>query len=571
MHDLVIKGGTIVDGSGRAAFEGDVAVDGDRIAAVGNAGPARREIDARGKLVLPGWVDVHTHYDAQVTWDPYVTPSSWHGVTTLVMGNCGVGFAPAKPDEHDWLIGLMEGVEDIPGAAMTEGMQWEWESFPEYMDAIEKKPRALDIGAQVPHGALRAYVMGQRGAKNEAATEDDIAKMAAIVEEGIRAGSLGFSTSRTLIHKGIDGELVPGTFAAEDELFGIAEGMRRGGSGVFQMTSNHTDMPKEIPWMRRMARELGLPVSFNLVQSDPAPELWRDVVRELEAAAAANEPLYAQVAGRPAGVLMSWAGTAHPFLVHPTYMGLHWMPVAERLVELRKPEVRAKIVGEDPLSVGEFEDFIVRSYDKMYRLGDDPEYEPDPSQSAAAIAQREGRSPRDVVYDWLMEKDGWGIVYFPIFNYSHGHMDHLAELLEHPRTCLGLSDGGAHCGVICDASIPTYLLTHWARDCSRGRKLALEAVVNTQTAKTAKLYGLEDRGQLAPGLLADINVVDHAALRLEAPHMAFDLPADGRRLVQRARGYDFTLKNGQVIFESGEATGALPGKLLRGRRSAPGA
>ncbi len=566
MHDLVIKGGTLVDGTGAAPFEGDVAVDGDSITSVGDAASGRREIDARGKLVLPGWVDVHTHYDAQVTWDPYVTPSSWHGVTTLVMGNCGVGFAPAKPDEHQWLIGLMEGVEDIPGAAMTEGMQWEWESFPEYMDAIEKKPRALDIGAQVPHGALRAYVMGQRGAKNAAATEDDIAKMAAIVEEGIRAGALGFSTSRTLIHKGIDGELVPGTFAAEDELFGIAQGMKRGGAGVFQMTSNHTDMPKEIPWMRRMARELGLPVSFNLVQSDPAPELWRDVVRELEAAA--NEPLYAQVAGRPAGVLMSWAGTAHPFLVHPTYMGLHWMPIAERLVELRKPEVRAKIVGEDPLSVGEFEDFIVRSYDKMYRLGADPEYEPDPSQSAAAIAQREGRSPRDVVYDWLMENDGWGIVYFPIFNYSHGHMDHLAELLEHPRTCLGLSDGGAHCGVICDASIPTYLLTHWARDRSRGRKLALETVVHTQTAKTAALYGLADRGQLAPGLLADINVVDHAALHLEAPRMAFDLPADGRRLVQRARGYDFTLKNGQVIFERGEPTGALPGKLLRGRRAA---
>ena len=484
------------------------------------------------------------------------------------MGNCGVGFAPAKPDEHEWLIGLMEGVEDIPGAAMTEGMQWEWESFPEYMDAIEKKPRALDIGAQVPHGALRAYVMGQRGAKNEAATADDIAKMAAIVEEGIRAGALGFSTSRTLIHKGIDGELVPGTFAAEDELFGIAQGMRRGGAGVFQMTSNHTDMPKEIPWMRRVARELGLPVSFNLVQSDRRA---RAVARHAARARSSSGRERAAVrAGRrsPRGRLDELGGHRAPVPGAPDLHG----PALDAGRRSAGRAQQARGAREDrrrgSASVGEFEDFIVRSYDKMYRLGENPEYEPDPSQSAAAIAQREGRSPRDVVYDWLMENDGWGIVYFPIFNYSHGQMDHLAELLEHPRTCLGLSDGGAHCGVICDASIPTYLLTHWARDRSRGRKLALETVVHTQTAKTAKLYGLEDRGQLVPGLLADINVVDHAALRLEAPRMAFDLPAEGRRLIQRARGYEYTLKNGQIIFESGEPTGVLPGKLLRGRRGA---
>ncbi|MEZ0371062.1 MAG: amidohydrolase family protein [Candidatus Sericytochromatia bacterium] len=568
MYDLVIRNGKVIDGGGGAAYHADLAVQDGKIAEIGPAiGAGRREIDAEGLLVTPGWVDVHTHYDAQASWDPYLTPSSWHGVTTAVMGNCGVGFAPAAPDRHEWLIALMEGVEDIPGAALTEGIKWGWESFPEYLDVLEKMPRALDIGAQVPHGALRAYVMGDRGARNEAATTADIEAMAALVAEGIRAGALGFSTSRTEIHKSTDGEYVPGTFAARDELFGLGRAIKAGGWGVFQMTTNHRDMPQEFEWMDTLSREIELPVTFNLVQIDPAPQLWEQMLQRLDQAD--NPYLRAQVAGRPAGVLMHLDGTAHPFLFYPVYQEIVGLPFQERLVRLRDPEFRVRLLADTPIQRNEFETFITAGYHKMFRLGDPPDYEPAPETSAAAVAQASGKRPAEVALDWLLEDEGQGIIYFPFFNYTAGHMDPVRQMLLHPRATISLGDGGAHCGVICDSSIPTFMLTYWSRDRVRGPRLPLEAAIYGQTLATARLYGLQDRGWLKPGYKADINLIDYEHLTLPAPRMVYDLPAKGRRLIQKASGYRATIVSGEVILENGEATGAMPGKLLRGPQRAP--
>jgi len=567
MHDIVIRNGTIIDGSGRPGELGDLAIDGDRIAQVGGkAGAGRRELDAAGKLVTPGFVDIHTHYDGQATWDPYLTPSSWHGVTSVVMGNCGVGFAPAKPHMRDWLIQLMEGVEDIPGAALAEGIEWQWDSFPEYMDALERMPRAVDVAVQVPHGALRVYVMGERGAKHEAATRDEIAEMSRLVEESVRAGALGFSTSRTLLHKGSDGELVPGTYAPEVELFGIGRGLQRAGAGVFQMTSNHVDMPKEFEWMRRLSLETGRPVSFNLLQTDEAPDLWREMLAKAEAAHAEGARVAPSVAGRPAGILMGWQCTASPFLGRASFHALADLPWTERLARLRDPAVKAAILADTPMDLGSFGNYVTRSFHKMFPLGARPDYEPDAADSVAARAARLGKDPLDVAYDALLEDEGDALIYFPIFNYSYGHMDQLREMLLHPLATVSLGDGGAHCGAICDASIQTFMLTHWARDRRRGPKLPLETAVMLQTSKTARLYGLGDRGLLQAGLRADVNVIDFEGLTLHAPKLAWDLPAGGRRLVQTATGYDATIAAGELIMERGEKTGALPGRLIRGAR-----
>jgi N-acyl-D-aspartate/D-glutamate deacylase len=571
MHDLVIRNGHIVDGSGAAGREGDLAIDGDRIAAVGGrAGAARREIDARGRLVAPAWVDIHTHYDGQVTWDPYLSPSSWHGVTTVVMGNCGVGFAPARPDRREWLISLMEGVEDIPGTALAEGIRWEWESFPEYLDALERMPRALDVGTQVPHGAVRAYVMGERGAKNEPPTPEDIERMAAIVREGIRAGALGFSTSRTLLHRAVDGEPVPGTFAPEDELLGIGGVLGELGCGVFEMASDLAPEERELAWVERLARETGRPVTFACLQNDVDPAQWRRLLAAAEKAAAGGAKVTPQVAVRPTGLLMGLEGKAHPFRQHPAYMEIADRPLAERVAILRRPEFRARLLDEeirfsDPLSA-----FVMSSFHKLFPLGDPPDYEPTPEQSVAAIAAREGRRPLEVAYDLLLRRDGRELLYFPILNYADSTFEPIREMLLHPQAVLGLSDGGAHCSLICDASAPTYLLAHWVRDRKRGERLPLEWAVRSQTRRTAELYGLCDRGLLAPGMLADVNVIDLANLGIAPPEMVYDLPADAGRLVQRARGYVATVKRGQPIFEDGEPTGALPGRLVRGPQAAPG-
>ncbi|HSJ97822.1 MAG TPA: amidohydrolase family protein [Myxococcota bacterium] len=566
MHDLVFRGGTLVDGTGAPAATGDLAVDGGRIAQVGGkAGAARREVDARGCLVAPGWVDVHTHYDGQVTWDPYLTPSSWHGVTTVVMGNCGVGFAPARPDRHQWLIGLMEGVEDIPGTALAEGIDWQWEGFPEYLDAVQRMPRAIDVAAQVPHGAVRAYVMGERGAKNEASTPEDVAEMARIVREALAAGALGFSTSRTLLHRAIDGEPVPGTFANEQELLGIGRALGAAGHGVFELASDLSPETAEFAWMEQLSAETGRPVTFACLQNDFDPEQWRRSLAATEQAAARGARVVPQVAGRPTGLLLGLQSTFHPFSDHPTYRSeLSALPLAERVRRMRDPAVRARLLAEQPGPNFPIAQYIASSLHKLFPLGDPPDYEPPPEQSVKATAEREGRSPQEVAYDLLLQRDGRELLYFPLLNYAGGDFEAIREMLLHPQAVIGLSDGGAHCGIICDASMPTFLLTHWVRDRQRGERLPLEHVVRMQTRNTARLFGLEDRGRLVPGLRADVNLIDLENLRIDPPEMVFDLPASSRRLVQRSHGYRMTVQAGQVIFEDGEPTGALPGRLIRG-------
>jgi len=571
--DLVVRDGRLVDGSGGPARMADVGVSDGCIVAVEPAGtlPAaatREVLDADGRLVTPGWVDVHTHYDAQVTWDPWVTPSSWHGVTTVVMGNCGVGFAPAAPDRHEWLIELMEGVEDIPGSAMTEGITWEWTSFPEYLDALERRPRVLDVGTQIAHGPLRAFVMDERGAANEPATEADRAAMASLVTEALRAGALGFSTSRTPIHRSKGGELVPGTDADAAELFAVGDAMAAAGHGVFQFAPDHERVPvDEWPWMAELARRTGRTVSVNLNQPDHAPEVWREVLRLLEQADAAGLPIVAQVAGRSIGILYCLHGSVHPLLFHPAYAEVQHLPMAERLAALADPERRRRIVEEVPDDGGFFARAVLAKLDRMWPVdGADIDYEPTPDTSVAAVAAARGVPPMALVLDQLCADGGNGMLYAPFFNYGYGDLSMTYEATLHPRTRMGLSDAGAHCGAICDGGTPTFMLTHWARDRRRGPTIPLEHVVHRQTRQTAELYGLRDRGLVAPGLRADLNVIDFDALGFEVPRMAFDLPAGGRRLVQRARGYAATYVAGVRTVADDEFTGELPGRLVRGPR-----
>ena len=569
MHDLVVRNGQLVDGTGGPPQWADVAVDGDRIVAVGDdVGAARRVINADGRLVTPGFVDVHTHYDAQVSWDPLLTPSSWHGVTTVVMGNCGVGFAPAAPDRREWLIELMEGVEDIPGSAMVEGITWEWETYPEYLDAIERRPRVLDVGSQIGHGPLRAYVMGERGAANEPATTDDIAEMARLVEAALHAGALGFSTSRTPIHRSKAGELVPGTTAAADELLGIGDALRRAGHGVFQFAPDHLAVPtKEWGWMSELARRTGRTVSVNLNQPDDGPDVWRDVLTLLDEARTEGVPIVAQAAGRSIGILMCLHGSLHPLMFHPAYHEIAFLPMAERLVALRDPDRQRRFIDEVP-SDDLYRKAVTERFARMYPVADgDIDYEPTAEHSVAALAAAQGRPPMQLVLDQLLAHDGNGMLYLPFFNYAYGDLSFSYELQRHPGTRMGLSDAGAHCGAICDGGTPTFMLTHWTRDRSRGPRLPLEHVVHRQTRQTAELYGLLDRGVVTPGMKADLNVIDYDRLTFEAPRMAFDFPAGARRLVQRASGYAATVCSGVVTVEEDEFTGALPGKLIRGPRA----
>jgi N-acyl-D-amino-acid deacylase len=574
MHDLVIRNGTVVDGSGgpaRAPGTTDIAVDGERIVAMGlDIGPGRRQIDADGRLVTPGFVDIHTHYDGQATWDPEISPSSWHGVTTIVMGNCGVGFAPADPAKRAWLIQLMEGVEDIPGTALAEGMTWNWETFPEYLDELGRMPRAIDVSALVPHGAVRAYVMGDRGGRNAEATPDEIEAMSKVVREAVEAGAVGFSTTRTLLHRAKDGELAAGTTASADELIGIGRALGEAGAGVFELASDMFDPEGEFAWMRTIAHETGRPVTFNCLQDDLRPEHWRRLVELADEAAADGARIVPQVAGRPASVLFGWDSTAHPFVFHQTWRTVADLPRADRQARLRDPEVRRAMVTER-VEVSGLAAFVTSAWHKLFPLGDPPEYEPGPERSVQAMAAREGRTPEEVTYDLMMADDGRGLLYIPLLGYAHGDFDALHEMLVHPGSVLGLGDGGAHCGLLCDASLPTYMLTHWVRDRSRGARLGLEQAVHMQTRSTASLYGFEDRGLLAPGYVADLNVIDLDALAIDAPTVVYDLPAGGRRLVQRARGYGATVKRGAVVREDDESTGERPGVLLRGSQPAPSA
>ena len=577
MADLLIRGGTVIDGTGAEPRVADVQIDGGTITAVEPGLPDADEvIDASDRIVTPGFVDIHTHYDGQATWDSLLTPSSWHGVTTLVMGNCGVGFAPVKQDQHQYLIELMEGVEDIPGTALAEGMTWGWETFPEYLDTLEKIPHVLDLGTQVAHGPVRTYVMGERGAKNEAATEQDIAQMAAIVEEAIEAGALGFSTSRTLLHRAIDGEPVPGTFAAEDELFGIGRALGRLGKGLYELApagvmGEDLNAPeKEVAWMRKLSAEIGRPVTFALTQHDVQKDQWKRVLDLCDEAAAEGSRLRPQVASRP-GTLLIGHQTFHPFSNKPTYKKLADLPLEQRVAKLRDPAIRKQILEEKPEEIDPriavVQQIIEGGLHKIFPLGDPPNYEPKPEDSIKAKAEAQGLDPFEVLYDEMLALDGRQLLMLTIIGYTDGNLEAVREMLQNEHSAFGLGDGGAHCGAICDASMTTSLISLWARDRTRGPKLELPWVVKKMTRDTADLYGLGDRGVLAAGKKADVNVIDFDALELELPRVAHDLPAGAKRLVQKARGYDATIVSGQVTWRDGEHTGALPGQLIRGARS----
>ena len=571
VHDLVIRGGTVVDGSGAASVAADVAIDDGTVTLVGQVdAEGTTEIDATGRLVTPGFVDVHTHYDGQVTWDPLLTPSSWHGVTTVVMGNCGVGFAPAKPDEHEWLIGLMEGVEDIPGAALSEGIRWGWETFPEFLDFLDAQPLAIDIATQVPHGSVRGYVMGERGARNQPATPDDIAAMAAIVKEGIEAGALGLSTSRTIAHRAIDGEPVPGTFAAEDELFGLGGVLGEVGQGVFElapagvMGEDLAAPEREMEWMRRLAEATGRPVTFALAQHDESPDQWKAQLELAQQAWDDGIQIRPQVAGRPLGLLLGLQ-TFHPLGGRPSYQAIAELSLDERVERMREPNLRAAILGERPIDDPRAA-FVGMGLDRTFVMGDPPDYEPAPETSIAALAAERGSDPWELLYDLLLRDDGRELLLRPLLGYSNFDHEAIREMILHPTSALGLGDGGAHVGAICDASIETTMLTHWARDRSRGERLPVELVVRKMTSDTATLYGLGDRGLLAPGYRADVNVIDFDGLTLRRPEMVYDLPGGARRLLQRADGYSTTIVAGVEVMRDGVETGARPGALVRGAR-----
>ena len=577
-YDLVIRNGTIVDGSGAPRFTGDVAVKDGLIAAVGRVqGKGAQEIDADGKIVAPGWVDIHTHYDGQATWDAEMAPSSWHGVTTVVMGNCGVGFAPAAPECHHWLISLMEGVEDIPGTALAEGMKWDWETFPEYLDALERMPRSIDVGTHVPHGAVRAYVLGDREMPGAVPTDEDVAQMSAIVEEGIRAGALGFSTSRTVLHKSIDGELVPGTTATAEELIAIGRAMGRVGHGVFEMASDLRREWNEFEWMGALSRETGLPVTFAALQSIAKELPLAEQIATMRKENAAGANIVAQIALRGNGIVMAWRGTVHPFRFKPAWVEIAELPWVEQLARLKDPAFKARMLAEANIfpesDIIEFLRVVAGGWFLQFEMDPEFDYEPTAAEAILARAAAAGIDPADYAYDLLMKDEGTGFIYCPILNYADGNLDFLEALQRDDDTVNSLSDGGAHCGTICDAASPTFMLQHWVRDRKRaaGRpdgKITLEHAVKRQSRDTARLYGLDDRGVIAPGYLADLNIIDLDSIKLGKPWLAFDLPAGGKRLLQKAEGYVATIKSGVVTFTNGEWTGETPGGLIRGPQRA---
>ena len=560
---LIIRDGTIVDGSGGDPFQADIAIADGRISAIGPSLPkGAEEIDAKGKLVMPGFIDVHTHYDAQVTWSSSLAPSSWNGVTTVLLGNCGVGFAPCHAEQRDMLVELMEGVEDIPEVVLTEGLPWNWHSFPDYLDALEARHYDIDIAAQVPHAALRVYVMGQRGADREPATEHDRRQMAALTEAGIRAGALGFSTSRTLNHRTLDGRHIPTLNAEAAELSAIAQAMRSAGAGWLQIVSDFDDEDQEFGLFRHLAEESGRPVTLTLLQSDTRPEGWRDLLDRIAEANAAGLRITGQVRSRPTSVLLGFELSQNPFSGRPSYKKIAQLPFAERIRHLRDPAFRAALLAE-AFEGGRREQRVQR-WDRMFPLGDPPNYEPAPEQSIAAQAMRENRSPGEVAYDLLMQRDGKAILYLPVTNYAAGNLDVVREMIAHPDTLLGLGDGGAHVGVMCDATSTSYTLTHWTRDRSRGELFPVAWAVKRLSSDNAAAIGLHDRGLLRAGMKADLNVIDYDRLMLRPPEITYDLPAGGKRLVQRTEGIDATVVSGAVVYRDGAATGALPGRLVRG-------
>jgi len=569
MYDLIIKNGTVYDGTGDKPFVADIAIKGRKIEAIGELEEVSKQtINAEGKIVAPGFVDIHTHYDGQVTWDPYLRPSTYHGVTTVVMGNCGVGFSPCKPEERDWLISLMEGVEDIPGTALHEGINWQWESFPEYLDILENKPLAIDVGTQIPHGAVRAYVMGQRGINREEATQEEIDRMSQLVKEAIQAGAFGFSTSRTEKHRDSSGALTPSITAHKNELVSIANSIGELNSGVLQGISDFYDFESEFDIFKEMSQSSGRPISITVEQMDQRPDWWRQLLDGIEAAQNKGINMYGQVPPRATGINMGLEVTLNPFTFYPSFYDLSKKSLEEKVATMRDPKFKKKLLSEKPVSIGNpLVEEITQSFNKMFRLGDPANYEPDPDSSFKAIAKKQNISPQEVAYDCLLEKEGKALIYHPLFNYLPGNLDFVEKMLNHPYSISGLGDAGAHCGAISDASFPTTLIQHWGRDRTRGKKIPLEKLISMQTLETSRLLGISDRGVLKEGYKADINVIDFDNLTLHEPEVLHDLPAGGRRLVQKASGYEYTIVSGQIAFKNGEATGALNGRLIRNQIS----
>ncbi len=561
--DLVIRGGAVVDGSGSPTAAADVAISNGIIVAVGHVRETgAEEIDARGRLVTPGFVDVHTHYDAQATWASQMTPSSCNGVTTVLMGNCGVGFAPVRPEHHDMLISLMEGVEDIPEVVMQEGLPWTWASFPDYLDMLAGRQYDVDVATQVPHAALRVFVMGERGANREEATAADRAEMARLAAEGVRAGAFGFSTSRLLQHRTAEGEPIPSYGAAEAELAEIADAVGQVGRGWLQVVGDYgAAIDQEFGLLTRLAKRSGRPLTLTLLQKNSNPEQWRDLLGRIAAANADGLRITGQIRGRPTSTLLGFELSENPFIGCPSWRALAPLAIDARVAILGDPDFRARLLAEPAGSPAQMK--RLRDWDWIFPFGDPPQYEPDPSASIAAEAGRRGVEPAALAYDLMMEKDGRAILYHPMTNYAGGDMAPVYEMLGHPNTLIGLGDGGAHVGIMCDATDMAHTLTHWTRDRTRGPKRAIEEMVRRLTSANAEAIGLHDRGRIAPGLKADINIVDYDALQLQTPEVRYDLPAGGKRIVQRSIGFDATIVAGVPVWRHGAATGALPGRLLR--------
>jgi N-acyl-D-aspartate/D-glutamate deacylase len=570
MHDTVIRGATIVDGSGQPGYTGDVALKDGTISHVGGkAGPGTREIDANGLLVTPGWVDVHTHYDGQATWDSELAPSSWHGVTTILMGNCGVGFAPVRRTDHSDLIGMMESIEEIPGIALADGLKWNWETFPDYLNALDQMPRAIDVAAQIPHHPLRVYVMGERAVRREAATGDDIQQMRDAVRQGLEAGAFGFTTSRTNSHKTPTGEMVPGRYSEVDELLGIGSAFKGLTHGAFGVNSDFDDEAGELKWMTKFGQDTGRPVWFLLTDRPTDLERWQRLMKGVHKARSEGAQVTAQIAGRPVGVLLGIDTALHPFSIRPSWQELLKLPADQRIARMQDPAFRAKVLSEAPSEellsrLSQFRQHITRRWHRMFPLNDPPNYEPEEKDSIAAIAARSNHSPDEVAYDYLAQGAD-RFLFFPVVGYNEDNLNVIQTMLEDDTTLLGLSDGGAHCSSIIDASVPSWMLIHWARDRSRGPRLPLEKMVMRQTSATAGFFGMKDRGLLKVGMKADVNVIDYNNLRLHKPEVRYDLPMNGRRLVQRVDGYNHTFVSGVSTFESGVYTGAKPGRLVRAR------
>ncbi len=561
--DLVLRGGTVADGTSGPLFEADIAVSGGLVAAVGRiAESGWEEIDARGRLVTPGFVDVHTHYDAQATWANHLTPSSCNGVTTVVMGNCGVGFAPVRPEHHDMLISLMEGVEDIPEVVMKEGLPWTWASFPDFLDTLAARQYDVDVATQVPHAALRVFVMGERGANREEATADDRAAMARLAAEGIRAGAFGFSTSRLLQHRTAEGEPIPSYGAAEAELAEIADAVAAEGKGWLQVVGDFGDaIDAEFGLLKRLAARSGRPLTLTLLQTHRFPEQWRDLLDRIAAANAEGLQITGQIRGRPTSTLLGFELSENPFLGCPSWQELAPLSMDARVAILRDQAFRTQLLAEPGGTRHQIR--RLRDWENLYVLGDPPDYEPDPATSIAAEARRQGKEPAELAYDRMLENDGRNILYHPMTNYAAGDMGPVHEMLAHPNTLIGLGDGGAHVGIMCDATDMAHTLSHWTRDRGRGPRHEVPEMVRRLTSANAEAIGLRDRGRIAPGMRADINVIDYDRLNLRLPEVHYDLPAGGKRIIQRSDGFDATLVAGVPVWRDGKATGALPGRLLR--------